>query len=200
MKNTIRSGRAAFTLVELIAVITIIVLLAALVVGAISYVRERQDKEKARVQMALISKSLEEYKLDMGGYPGTKSAAGSYYGGATADDVNGDFSKILYTALFYEGYEFSQNPNRSDPDKIKATKIYIPELDPTSNKQGWTTPSGNTPPASLNITDPWGNNYRYRVGSSATTMDFDLWSAGKDGKTNPSNPSDALNRDDIKAP
>jgi prepilin-type N-terminal cleavage/methylation domain-containing protein len=200
MKTPSRHGQAAFTLIELMAVITIIVLLAALVVGAMGFVNERQAKEKAKVQMALLSKALEEYKLDMGGYPGTKSASGGYYGGANADGTNGDFSKVLYTALFYEGYELSTNPNRADPDKVKAPKIYGPELDPTNSKQGWTTGAGSTPPANLNITDPWGNNYRYRVGASAQNPDFDLWSMGKDGKSNPDNASDTVNRDDIKAP
>ena len=71
MKITQRNGMAAFTLIELMAVITIIVILAGLVVGGLGFVSERQAKEKAKVQIALLSKALEEYKLDMGTYPGT---------------------------------------------------------------------------------------------------------------------------------
>ena len=71
MKITQRNGRAAFTLIELMAVITIIVILAGLVVGGLGFVTERQAKEKAKVQIALLSKAIEEYKLDMGKYPGS---------------------------------------------------------------------------------------------------------------------------------
>ncbi|MGL5016658.1 MAG: type II secretion system protein, partial [Luteolibacter sp.] len=55
MKTTHRHGKAGFTLIELMAVITIIVILAGLVVGGLGFVTERQAKEKARVQIALLS-------------------------------------------------------------------------------------------------------------------------------------------------
>ena len=92
-------------------------------------------------------------------------------------------------------------------------KIYLAQLDPgnkdSPNKQGWTS---FTPPtsASTKITDPWGNEYRYRsampppttgvvIPNAATqNPDFDLWSMGKDGKTKPETPLDTTNRDDIK--
>ena len=74
MKTNSRRGQAAFTLIELMAVITIIVILAGLVVGGMGFVSERQAKEKAKVQIALLSKAIEEYKLDMGNYPATTAA------------------------------------------------------------------------------------------------------------------------------
>ena len=51
MKTNPRHGRAAFTLIELMAVITIIVILAGLVVGGMGFVHEKQAKEKAKVQI-----------------------------------------------------------------------------------------------------------------------------------------------------
>ena len=62
-----RPGKAAFTLIELMVVITIIVILAGLVVGGMEYVNQRQATENTKVQIALLSKGIEEYKLDMGG-------------------------------------------------------------------------------------------------------------------------------------
>ena len=172
MKSNHRKTRIGFTLVELLVVIAIMLILASIGVGSFSYVQERQNKEKAKVQMALLSKAIEEYKLDMGKYPGTTENPAA----------DGDFSKELYTALFYEGYQFSENPNRHDPNNSLATKIYVPELDPRTSKQGWVTPSPKaaTPDADLEIKDPWGENYRYRKGANAENPDFDLWSVGKD--------------------
>jgi len=66
-----RIGRAAFTLIELLAVIAIIVILAGLVVGGMDYANQRSATEKAKTQIALLSKGIEEYKVDMGAYPGT---------------------------------------------------------------------------------------------------------------------------------
>ena len=198
MKTNSRKGKAAFTLIELMAVITIIVILAGLVVGGLGYVSEKQASSKAKVQIALISKALEEYKMDMGLY-----AAGA------ANSTDGKTqSRYLYEKLFYEGYEYSNNPNRPDPTNVKATKIYLPELDPRTSKQGWVDPidPSATPPTTNTIKDPWGTEYRYRpsknsagaANTSAVNPDFDLWSTGKDATSNPTTPSDKTNRDDIR--
>lgn len=190
MRPQLRHTVRGFTLVELIAVITIIILLAGMVVGGISYVRDRQDREKAKVQIALLSKAIEEYKLDMGVYPGAVDNT----------PTEGDVSEQLYMALFFEGYEASQSTDASTSTD-KATKIYLAELDPTTSKQGWVEKSTTgTPNPELKIVDPWGNPYYYRKGSNAENPDFDLWSAGKDGKTNSSNPdlTEEDNRDDVR--
>lgn len=200
MKIPSRQGKPAFTLIELMAVVTIIVILAGLVVGGLGFVTERQAKEKAKIQIALLSKAIEEYKLDMGTYPQMGNTVNTAIAGT--NQMN-----RLYQALFYEGYEFSVNPNRTDSTTSpKATKIYLPDLDPRTSKQGWVnTTTGTTPPASLStpfIQDPWGKEYRYRKGTRAQNPDFDLWSSGKDGLTQTGDTSAQLshrnNRDDIK--
>ena len=202
MKTTPRKRSAGFTLIELMAVITIIVILAGLVVGSLGYVFEKQASSKAKVQIALISKALEEYKLDMGTYPTTdnKTTFDPTAGTATSAD--------LYNTLYSEGFEYNkQSPPPNTWEKTvgtnkfpKATKIYIADLEPLTNKQGWSsTPAGK-------ILDPWGKEYCYRtakdsngVNNDATqNPDFDLWSMGKDGKTKPATTSDTTNRDDIK--
>jgi prepilin-type N-terminal cleavage/methylation domain-containing protein len=188
MKTPSRRGRAAFTLIELMAVITIIVILAGIVIGGLGYVNEKQAREKAKVQIALLSKAIEEYKLDMGAYPGT----------AADTPLAGDVSAQLYQALFKDGYDYT-TPTTPPPNWTKATKIYLPELDPRSSKQGWVdSVTSTTPPASVPIKDPWGLNYRYRKGSNAQNPDFDLWSWGKDTKHNTGTPGDPSNKDDIK--
>jgi prepilin-type N-terminal cleavage/methylation domain-containing protein len=185
-----RPGKAAFTLIELMVVITIIVILAGLVVGGMEYANLRQASEKTKVQIALLSKGIEEYKLDMGAYPGT----------ADNTPIAGDVSEQLYQALFKDGYDYT-NPNTPPASWTKATKIYLNDLDPRNNKQGWVTTTTNAAPgANLKIIDPWGNNYRYRKGTNAQNPDFDLWSMGKDGKTNTATPSTTQtdNKDDIR--
>jgi prepilin-type N-terminal cleavage/methylation domain-containing protein len=202
MKTPSRRHPAAFTLIELMAVVTIIVILAGIVVGGMGYVNEKQARDKARVQIALLSKAIEEYKLDMGSYPGVTAA----FGGTAATGAAGDYSQVLYTALFYEGYQYT-NPATPPANWTKATKIYLPELDPRNNKQGWVdSTTASTPSTNLKLRDPWGNNYRYRVAgddptkSNAQNPDFDLWSMGKDGQTDTANPamSQAKNRDDVR--
>lgn len=189
MKTHARRGMPAFTLLEIMTVITIILLLAGLIIGSMDFVAERQKFEKAKVQVKLLENAIEEYKTDMGEYPGL------------ADDtpVAGDVSEELYKALFKDGYDYTSPATPPDPWD-KATKIYLPELDPRSTKQGWVTKTAATTPSAtlLKITDPWKNNYRYRKGANAQNPSFDLWSYGKDGKHDSTTLNHADNRDDIR--
>ena len=175
-----RPWRSGFTLIELMAVITIIVILAGLVVGGMGFVSERQAKEKAKVQIALLSKALEEYKLDFGVYPPTADKPNNYVAPAGTTT-----SSVLFDYLYFD----SDRAGGFDANQ----KIYLPELDPgtTQNpsKQGWTT---GTASKGTIITDPWGNQYCYRSAIKADgtanggtqNPDFDLWSMGKDGRSN----------------
>lgn len=179
-----RRSASGFTLIELLAVITIIIILAGLIIGGLGFVNEKQAREKAKVQINLLANALEEYKLDHGDYPPfPNSSAGT---GRT---------NALYRALYLDGVT---NPDQS--------KIYLPDLDPgpankPSNKQGWIQGTGT----GVTITDPWGNEYRYRSAkgptgsrnSSTQNPDFDIWSVGKDGRTN-TDPNHRSSQDDVR--
>ncbi len=160
--------RRGFTLIELLVVITIIVILAGLSMGGYGYIVRKQADSQAAIQISLLSKALEEYKLDSGEYPPTGT------------------TNSLYTLLYWD----------TDGDGIGAStdkdqKIYLADLDPNSKGQGWIEGTG----AAVKIVDPWGNEYIYRRGdnSAAKNPDFDLLSKGKDGLTG----TTALSADDI---
>lgn len=183
MKTHSSSFRRGFTLVEMLAVIAIIAVLASIVIGSTVFVRDKQARNQARVQIDLLSNAIDEYKVDMGYYPSGGSGG------------KGD-SKILYRALYWDS-----NENGAGPDTDTTQKIYISELDPKSNKMGWT--DGDK--SEVIILDPWGNEYRYRAGKmddgspnpKAVNPDFDLWSAGPDGKTSDSG-DNQYTKDDIR--
>jgi general secretion pathway protein G len=186
MKIHSSSKPRGFTLIELMAVITIIVILAGVVVGGLGYVNEKQDSAKAKIQVALLAKALEDYKSDFGIYPPTANIRDATKPGGTSNS-----GTILYTLLFYNGFISSSS---SSP-----TKIYISDLDPRYSKQGWLDKPTNAtaaPLPTLAIRDPWGNEYCYRSAFPAATVtttptanrdtinpDYDLWSMGKDGLT-----------------
>ena len=200
MKTNRRKGSLAFTLVELMASIAIMVLLVSLVAGGLKFASERQDKEKARLQVDLICKALEAYKLDMGFYPPTINSVTSAVHGTGN-------SELLYQALFYEGYSYIAQGSPAIWNKAK--KIYLSDLDPTSSQQGWVAPvtgANAVPPASTPILDPWGKPYCYRsalnssgaANTATQNPEFDLWSMGKDGVTVLPTPGNYANRDDIR--
>jgi len=76
MKGRRRPGRrlldrAGFTLIEIMVVIVILGLLAALVVPKLIGRTEEAKKTQARVQIKHIEQALNLFKLDNGFYPGT---------------------------------------------------------------------------------------------------------------------------------
>lgn len=102
-----------FTLIELLVVITIIAVLSALSIGGYSYIARKQADSQATIQISLLSKALEEYKLDNGVYPPTGT------------------TNSLYTLLYWNG------ASASPPGKI-----YLSDLDPSSKGHGWIEGTG----------------------------------------------------------
>lgn len=184
MKTQFQSRfRRGFTLIEMLAVITIIVILAGLVVGSIGYVNDKKARSLAEVQIALLADGLEKYKVANGEFPtGANAKAGD--------------SNYLFRALYWDTDNDGQ-PIEADDDQ----ETYVSELDPKNNKQGWI--DGDR--ASARILDPWGKEYYFRSGKldggatnpDARNPDFDLWSAGPDGKTSTAGDNKDT-KDDIK--
>ena len=129
--------------------------------------------KKAEVQVKMLANALEDYKLDNGIYPPSTEPSGRRQ------------TNDLFRALYWNGARDTATPQ---------DKVYLSELDPENNRQGWTEGTGEL----TIIIDPWGSEYRYRSGEAARNPDFDLWSAGKDGETNPDNQTNPENNDDIR--
>src|ERR1043165_6366561 len=66
-----RISSPAFTLVELLAVMAIILLLAGMIIGIGSYMSRKSLESKARSQLHQLNLALELYKNDWGAFPVT---------------------------------------------------------------------------------------------------------------------------------
>lgn len=162
--NVSRRHAGGFSLMELVVVVAIIVLLAGLTMAGMSFINEKNAREKAKIQVKLVENALENYFNDNRSYPPSSDPEGE----------RGD--EVLYKYLYYDGFEARDS----------GGVVYLPEADPENNEkagQAWMKGKG----ALARIVDPWGNPYRYRSGDSpsAVNPDFDFWSCGRDGKTNP---------------
>src|SRR5258705_5205696 len=60
---------AAFTLIELIVVVTIITILAGLVLSTAGYARKKGARARAETEIAAMSAACESYKADNAVYP-----------------------------------------------------------------------------------------------------------------------------------
>jgi prepilin-type N-terminal cleavage/methylation domain-containing protein len=73
--STLARNRAtAFTIIELMVVITIISILAGLVLSTAGYVQRKGAASRATGEIAAMAAALENYKADNGDYPGNSNS------------------------------------------------------------------------------------------------------------------------------
>jgi prepilin-type N-terminal cleavage/methylation domain-containing protein len=150
----------SFTLIELLTVIAIIALLAALVLYAGSGVMAKAARSRAASEIQAMSTALDSYKTDNGLLPpATVLLTTTYISSdpSVGGSVYQQSSQILYQAL-------SGQTNYNDPHKV-GVKTY---LSFRVNQLGNATAAAGTSPgsASTYIKDPWGFSYGYSTGDA----------------------------------
>jgi len=160
-------SRAAFTLIEILAVITIIGILAGLTLGAAGAVRRHGATSTAKAQVAALQAACDRYYADYNLYPTTNSMPDP----ASSSDVNPSPSGKYTTAgpsLFNS--LFGTNQYNLPP----STKRYF------EPKPAMVSSATNANPYFI---DPWG--YAYGYNSNGTNAPL-IWSTAgtTKGETN----------------
>lgn len=188
----------AFTLIEMVTVVTVIALLAGLVLGIAGYVQNKGAREKCLAQTKNLQLQCEAYKLDNGTYPQNTDTDlldaridMSPSGGASAVKYQ-KACRYLYSCL---SGDFE--PPTAPDNKPEATVYYAFKRDELSYNKDT---GGNIKTINY-LQDPFGNCYGYStIGAKAeseyreklkTNPDearpdtkkgynptFDLWSTG----------------------
>jgi prepilin-type N-terminal cleavage/methylation domain-containing protein len=160
-------SRAAFTLVELLAVITIIGILAGLTLGAAGAVRRHGANSTAKAEVAALQSACDRYYADYNAYPTTNSMPDP----ASSSDVNPSPTSKYTTAgpsLFSSLFGTNQY------NRTPSTKRYFEPkpamVSSTTNANPW-------------FIDPWG--YAYGYNSDGTNAPL-IWSTAgtTKGETN----------------
>jgi len=183
----------AFTLIELILVVGIIIVLAGLVLSTVGYARKKAARARAETEIAALSAACENYKADNAVYPRDPTA------NTSTDALNArtmldpaTTNAALYTAaslVLYRALSGDRNLDRTitaadENYKIDGTALTPPLTQlPQSYfafKPNMLSPSGGNGNVTA-LVDPFGNPYGY---STANQYDpntgynptFDLWS------------------------
>ena len=109
--NTRTNRNSAFTLIEILVVMVIITMVAALVVGVSKYAMIKAGTSRAQAEIAAMENAIENFKNENGYYPLSTS---------TRSDFNNN-SASLYSALVSNKVYFPFKPNQLHV--ISATTI-----------------------------------------------------------------------------
>ena len=166
--------QGAFTIVELLIVIAIILVLAGLILATSGYVLTKGKRSRAEVEIAAISTALENYKADNGIYP--------------IDTANGTTSTLdartmlnPTAAQYAAASVFLYKELSGDPigNRVPTGKSYFPF------KPNMLLPKDQAQ-AVVAIADPFGYSYGYSTAFQANPTQgynptFDLWSTAGTG-------------------
>src|SRR5437016_9867211 len=122
-----RAVLRAFTIIELLVVITIIIILGSLILSTVGYVQKKGARSRAEAEIAAISAALENYKADNGIYPTTANTTETLDPAVTINMTNyalaslylykqlsGDTSATRQPAPSAKAY-FAFKPNQLSP-------------------------------------------------------------------------------------
>jgi prepilin-type N-terminal cleavage/methylation domain-containing protein len=182
-----RPFAAAFTLIELLTVVAIIGILAAITLGVSKGVNERAAINQARAELSALATALESYKRAYGDYPQTGSAGNNPTAPAAS---NSDGPGILFNALAGK-----RGPKVSPVAAIDGKRFV--ELERFSLQSTATSAlpvAGNTTQLANAFVDPWGRRYLYfyKTSGTWTNPSYVLFSVGPDGHLQGNLPADGV--------
>ena len=187
-------AEGAFTILELLVVITIIIVLAGLILATVGYVQKKGARSRAEAEIAAMSAALESYKADNGIYPtdATTNLLKANSNGDPTQSVYANASLYLYKELSGD-HDANRTVNASDDlsGNSVVPRTYVTfkpnQLSPADQSQ-----------TVQSIRDPFGNSYGYStvkstnpVGTDGYNPTFDLWSTAGLTTNPPTSSTDA---------
>lgn len=128
MVRNMHSKRSAFTLVELLIVIIIIAVLAAIAIPKFANQSQRSKESALRAELSLIRNAVELFKNDCGSFPGALDDLAGASAPANGKDSSGNNKAII--AADYKGPYLS----KINVDPVSAAAFTYSVTSPTVGK------------------------------------------------------------------
>src|SRR5947207_6695207 len=136
----------AFTLIELVLVVGIIIVLAGLVLSTVGYARKKGARSRAETEIAAISAACEDYKADNGVYPSNTDT------NSLDPKTGGNPNSPSYSLTSF--YLYTQLSGDTAGNRSPTGKSYM------QFKPNMLLPAGGSGTVTA-IADPFGYSYGY---------------------------------------
>ena len=174
--HSIKLVRGGFTLMELLVVISIIALLAAMTMGAFTYAQRAAMRNRTTATHRAIISGLENYNSEYGEFPSPTNTEETDEFHRRSYHVGG--AMMLYQALSGDGTDRIQlgsgSATSSDGVWSDGEKMLLTDMP----KEMYTIGGAN-----INmLIDAFGHPFQYTKGGTADAINpsYDLWSYGED--------------------
>ncbi|MBX7211309.1 MAG: prepilin-type N-terminal cleavage/methylation domain-containing protein [Verrucomicrobiaceae bacterium] len=174
--TTPKRRAAAFSLMEVLVVISIIALLASMTMGAFSYAQRSAMRNRTTAMHRGIISGLENYHSEYGEYPTPASDGVTEKFGTKTYETGG--AMMLYQALSGDGTDKLRlaggGGSSSDNKWTEGEKMMLSEMP----KEFYTRGNSNV----YMLLDAFGHPFQYTKGGTmnAVNPSYDLWSYGED--------------------
>lgn len=158
----------SFTLIELMAVVAVIAILAGLVLGGAGAVRQRAARGQAKAEIAAIEAGLARYQMDFGSYPTSTGITPSGTNYPASPSGYNSAGQALFTNLWGAATYAATTTTRRQYLNVKPSMV-------------------NTSGVNYFI-DPWGYAYGYYWSGNNSLFGGavpDVWSTGGQAGTGP---------------
>ena len=174
-------------MIELLTVIAIIGILAAITFGVAKGVQERSAIQQARAELGTLATALENYKRQYGDYPQTGAVSPA---GADGGPAIGSITTSYSQAAFFNALGGKYGPKLAN---FANGKVFV-ELSKFSLERPDLPVLTNDTVVANAFLDPWGRRYIYayrNAGAPGTwaAPSFALFSVGPDGKVKSGDPT-----------
>lgn len=183
------NSKSAFTLIELLAVVAVVIILTGITFGIKKGVVNTQARTQAQAELAMIAQALEEFKLAYGDYPIISLDGDPTTGSANAKNLM--YALVGYGKQGWQEVTDSENNTTKQYqfDQVKsgnAKRFIDPSRLNYAGNKGFVAPGEDDDGdliSDTSLVDPWQQPYVYVYNKGKTSWDntgYVLFSKGPD--------------------